>query len=164
VLEQIMDESLKQTSLEYVMDLTQEQLASIREEFKGRSITVAQTTLWDDGNSRRDGGTALSDPVLGPVGHPKRLYRELPGTEPRGDRSSGWSVRAVATGQMSADMCCELKNSFSSFQSFAILASLTSLETVIGPPVVPGASTAIRELKPFHAVEGSGVSCIAPGP
>ncbi|MEO9364867.1 MULTISPECIES: AAA family ATPase [Candidatus Nitrosocaldus] len=56
VLEQIMDESLKQTSLEYVMDLTQEQLASIREEFKGRSITVAQTTLWGDGNSRRDGG------------------------------------------------------------------------------------------------------------
>ncbi|GBC73229.1 hypothetical protein HRbin04_00625 [archaeon HR04] len=56
VLEQIMDESLKQTSLEYVMDLTQEQLASIREEFKGRSITVAQATLWGDGNSRRDGG------------------------------------------------------------------------------------------------------------
>ncbi|MEM0479973.1 MAG: AAA family ATPase [Candidatus Nitrosocaldus sp.] len=51
VLQQIMEESLKQTSIEYIMDVTQEQLASIREEFKGRSITVAQTTLWGDGYS-----------------------------------------------------------------------------------------------------------------
>ncbi|MEM0446198.1 MAG: AAA family ATPase [Candidatus Nitrosocaldus sp.] len=49
VLEQMMEESLKQTSIEYIMDITQEQLASIREEFKGRSLIISQTSPWSDG-------------------------------------------------------------------------------------------------------------------
>ncbi|MCS6768237.1 MAG: AAA family ATPase [Candidatus Nitrosocaldus sp.] len=55
VLEQIMEESLKQTSIEYVMDVTQEQLAGIREEFRGRSIIVSQASLWGDGDKGERG-------------------------------------------------------------------------------------------------------------
>ncbi len=56
VLEQIMEESLKQTSVEYMVDITQEQLASIREEFKGRSLIVSQTSLWSYSNSYEGDG------------------------------------------------------------------------------------------------------------
>ncbi len=49
VLEHIIDEVLRQTALEYVSDLTLEQITKVKNEFKGNQFIVSQSTLWSDG-------------------------------------------------------------------------------------------------------------------
>lgn len=49
VLEHIIDEALRQTALEYVSDLTLEQITKVKNEFKGNQFIVSQSTLWSDG-------------------------------------------------------------------------------------------------------------------
>ncbi len=49
VLTQIIDEAIKHTALEYVSDITLEQINKIREEFKGSQFMVSQSMLWSNG-------------------------------------------------------------------------------------------------------------------
>lgn len=49
VLEHIIDEALRQIALEYVSDLTLEQITKVKNEFKGNQFIVSQSTLWSDG-------------------------------------------------------------------------------------------------------------------
>jgi magnesium chelatase subunit I len=48
---QLLDDAIKETSLEYVQDIAQETLESIKQEFSGKTFEVSQKMVWQNGQT-----------------------------------------------------------------------------------------------------------------